>query len=222
MANPLVGSGRGCIGRGGGSAATGVLGSPAYRVLGPRARIRAYKLAQKNQEARAVLTGIGIGWRRTAAAPASGSGGSSTAELGPDSGEAGSQGRCRGLGKPPGCTAELLRRIVGDGTWWCGVTAAEQRLGVAEHNEILGAGLLSGAGGLRCVRRGCGVMFKGRAPKISACAQWETITEIAAASSVTAGAKKPDHATTLRDPVRGTQLLEGDGAGEAGQWACRG
>ena len=168
---------------------TGGLGSPAYRVLGPRARIRAYKLAQKNQEAGAVLTGIGIGWRRTAAAPASGSGGSSTAELGPDSGEAGSQGRCRGLGKPPGCTAELLRRIVGDGTWWCGVTAAEQRLCVAEHNEILGAGLLSGAGGLRCVRRGCGVMFKGRAPKISACAQWEAIPEIAAASSGAAGAR---------------------------------
>ena len=201
--------------RGGGAA-------PAAGDRPSRAHYGLHLLAQKNQEAGAVLTGLGIGWRRSVAAPASRSGGCGTAEVGPDSGEAGSQGRCRGLGKPPGCTAELLRRIVGDGTWWCGVTAAEQRLGVAEHNEILGAGLLSGAGGLRCVRRGCGVMFKGRAPKISACAQWETITEIAAASSVTAGARKPDHATTLRDPMRGTQLLEGDGAGEAGQWACRG
>jgi hypothetical protein len=172
------------------------VGSLAYRVLGPRVRIRAYKLAQKKQEAGAVLTGIGIGWRRTAAAPASGSGGSSTAELGPDSGEAGSQGRCRGLGKPPGCTAELLRRIVGDETWWCGVTAAEQRLGVAEHNEILWAGLLSGAGGLRCVRRGLGTEFKGRAEDHGALAKEGDRR----GSRRSLGGVESDRATVSRDP----------------------
>ena len=35
-------------------------------------------------------------------------------------------------------------------------------------------------------------------------------------------AEETDHAMALRDPVRGTQLLEGDGAGEIGRWACRG
>ena len=48
MANPLVGSVRGYIGRRGRPAVTGGLGSPAYRVLGPRVRIRAYKLEQKD------------------------------------------------------------------------------------------------------------------------------------------------------------------------------
>ena len=55
-----------------------------------RPRYGLHHLAQKNQEDGAVLTGLGIGWRRSAAVPASRSGGSSTAELGPDSGEAGS------------------------------------------------------------------------------------------------------------------------------------
>ena len=35
-------------------------------------------------------------------------------------------------------------------------------------------------------------------------------------------AEEADHATALRDPIRGNRLLEGDGAGEAGRWACRG
>jgi hypothetical protein len=89
------------------------------------------------------------------------------------------------------------------------VAAAEQRLCVAEHREMLGAGLLGGAGGLRCMHRGCGVMFKWRAPKSSACVQWETITEIAAASSGAAGARKQDHAMIRRDTGLGVLLLEG-------------
>ena len=35
-------------------------------------------------------------------------------------------------------------------------------------------------------------------------------------------AEETDHTADLRDPVRGTRLLEGDGAGETGRWACRG
>ena len=54
-------------------------------------------------------------------------------------------------------------------------------------------------------------MFKGRAPKISVCAQWEAITEIAAASPGAAGARQPDHATIRRDTGLGVRLLEGKG-----------
>ena len=68
--------------RGGGAA-------PAAGDRPSRARYGLHHLVQKNQEAGAVLTRLGIGWRRSAAAPASRSGGSGTAELGPDSGEAG-------------------------------------------------------------------------------------------------------------------------------------
>jgi len=35
-------------------------------------------------------------------------------------------------------------------------------------------------------------------------------------------AEETDHTADLCDPVRGTRLLEGDGAGEIGRWACRG
>jgi hypothetical protein len=69
--------------RGGGAA-------PAFCDRPSRARYSLHHLAQKNQEAGAVLTGLAIGWRCSAAAPASRSGGSGTAELRPDSGEAGS------------------------------------------------------------------------------------------------------------------------------------
>ena len=53
-----------------------------------RARYGLHHLAQKNHETGVVLTGLVIGWERSAAAPASRSGGSGTVELGPDSGEA--------------------------------------------------------------------------------------------------------------------------------------
>jgi len=68
--------------RGGGAA-------PAAGDQPSRARYGLHHLAQKNQEAGAVLTGLVIRQERSAAAPGSRSGGSGTAELGPDSGEAG-------------------------------------------------------------------------------------------------------------------------------------
>ena len=60
------------------------------------------------------------------------------------------------------------------------MAAVEQRLFVAEHSEMLGAGLLGGAGGLRCGAGRQAAFKEGRAV-ISACLLWKANMGIAAA-----------------------------------------